>query len=308
MTPDGSKVFFTSEEHLTGEDPDHGGASLYMWSEKGEEEGHPLTLISKANPGSPAEAGNTAACNPALAKIVQSSFSHEARMKKFPGPPTAASVPYSGYSYAAAQRRRRRQRHLRHRHRLRKRRHLLLLPRAARRRPRRPRPAEPLRLPRRQAPVRHHPHPEDHCIAAASSRMARISTCLQRRPDRPHRGHPRRHPYGLRHRRPAHLLRKRWPPRDVLLHPVHRRHRLRFLQPRRPARHRRRRSLQDGLFITDDGRTFFSTTESLVPQDTNEGEDVYEFVDGRPQLITPGTGTATVPAAKTSARSTRSPA
>ena len=34
-TPDGSKVFFTSEEHLTSEDPDHGGASLYMWSQKG---------------------------------------------------------------------------------------------------------------------------------------------------------------------------------------------------------------------------------------------------------------------------------
>ena len=50
---------------------------------------------------------------------------------------------------------------------------------------------------------------------------------------------------------------------------------------------------QDGLFMTDDGRTFFSTPEPLVPQDTNAGLDVYEFVDGRPQLITPGTGTAT---------------
>jgi hypothetical protein len=49
---------------------------------------------------------------------------------------------------------------------------------------------------------------------------------------------------------------------------------------------------QDGLFLTNDGRAFFSTTEALVPQDTNEAEDVYEFVNGRPQLITPGTGTA----------------
>ncbi len=48
---------------------------------------------------------------------------------------------------------------------------------------------------------------------------------------------------------------------------------------------------QNGLFMTDDGRTFFSTEESLVPQDTNLGEDVYEYVGGRPQLITPGTGT-----------------
>ncbi len=47
---------------------------------------------------------------------------------------------------------------------------------------------------------------------------------------------------------------------------------------------------QNGLFMTDDGRTFFSTEQALVPRDTNESEDVYEFVDGRPQLITPGTG------------------
>jgi len=49
---------------------------------------------------------------------------------------------------------------------------------------------------------------------------------------------------------------------------------------------------QDGLFLTNDGRTFFSTEEALVPADTNQGTDVYEFADGRPRLITPGTGTA----------------
>ena len=42
--------------------------------------------------------------------------------------------------------------------------------------------------------------------------------------------------------------------------------------------------------MTNDGRTFFSTEEALVHGDTNHGEDVYEYVDGRPQLITPGTG------------------
>ncbi len=47
---------------------------------------------------------------------------------------------------------------------------------------------------------------------------------------------------------------------------------------------------KDGLFMTDDGRTFFSTEDALVHADTNHGEDVYEYVDGRPQLITPGTG------------------
>ena len=47
---------------------------------------------------------------------------------------------------------------------------------------------------------------------------------------------------------------------------------------------------EDGLFMTNDGRTFFSTSDSLVPTDTDKGEDVYEYVGGRPQLITPGTG------------------
>ena len=57
---------------------------------------------------------------------------------------------------------------------------------------------------------------------------------------------------------------------------------------------------QAGRFVTDDGRVFFDTAEPLVPTDTNLGldrfggelgHDVYEFVGGRPQLITPGTGT-----------------
>jgi hypothetical protein len=49
---------------------------------------------------------------------------------------------------------------------------------------------------------------------------------------------------------------------------------------------------ETGLFMSDDGRTFFSTIESLVPRDTNKESDVYEYVDGRPQLITSGVGQA----------------
>jgi hypothetical protein len=45
-----------------------------------------------------------------------------------------------------------------------------------------------------------------------------------------------------------------------------------------------------GLFMTFDGRAFFATAEALVPQDANGIQDVYEFVDGRPQLISSGTG------------------
>ena len=47
-----------------------------------------------------------------------------------------------------------------------------------------------------------------------------------------------------------------------------------------------------GLFMSSDGRTFFSTEEALVQTDTNEAEDVYEYVEGRPQLITTGTDAA----------------
>jgi hypothetical protein len=47
---------------------------------------------------------------------------------------------------------------------------------------------------------------------------------------------------------------------------------------------------QDGLFMTNDGRAFFATNDAIVPSDTNRAIDVYEYADGRPQLITPGTG------------------
>jgi hypothetical protein len=50
------------------------------------------------------------------------------------------------------------------------------------------------------------------------------------------------------------------------------------------------RGSHNGLFMTDDGRTFFSTEDPLVVQDTNQTDDVYEFVGGRPQLISSGTG------------------
>ncbi len=46
----------------------------------------------------------------------------------------------------------------------------------------------------------------------------------------------------------------------------------------------------NGRFMTNDGRAFFSTGDPLVPQDTDEVRDVYEYVDGRPQLISAGTG------------------
>ncbi|MGA8744553.1 MAG: hypothetical protein WB507_01660 [Solirubrobacterales bacterium] len=60
MTADGTKVFFSSDEHLTHEDEEHSGADIYMW-----EEGSPLTLISKGEKEEPGAPGDTASCDPA---------------------------------------------------------------------------------------------------------------------------------------------------------------------------------------------------------------------------------------------------
>jgi hypothetical protein len=46
---------------------------------------------------------------------------------------------------------------------------------------------------------------------------------------------------------------------------------------------------RNGLFMSFDGRTFWTTKDGLVPRDANQKVDVYEFTLGRPQLITTGT-------------------
>ena len=46
---------------------------------------------------------------------------------------------------------------------------------------------------------------------------------------------------------------------------------------------------EDGIFLANDGRAFFTTGDPLVPEDINAKlRDVYEFVDNRPQLISSG--------------------
>jgi hypothetical protein len=47
---------------------------------------------------------------------------------------------------------------------------------------------------------------------------------------------------------------------------------------------------QSGPFMSNDGRVAFATSDALVPQDTNQLIDVYEYVGSRPQLISAGTG------------------
>jgi hypothetical protein len=41
-------------------------------------------------------------------------------------------------------------------------------------------------------------------------------------------------------------------------------------------------------YVDDAGRLFFSTSEPVLPQDTNETSDVYEYAAGRVSLISPG--------------------
>jgi hypothetical protein len=50
----------------------------------------------------------------------------------------------------------------------------------------------------------------------------------------------------------------------------------------------------DGLFMSDDGRSFFQVTYPLVPSDTNNDVDVYEYQGGRAQLISSGTAANTI--------------
>ena len=70
---------------------------------------------------------------------------------------------------------------------------------------------------------------------------------------------------------------------------------MRLLHPQRRSAVSNIGASQDGLFMTNDGRVFFTTNDALVHTDTNEAQDVYEYVNGRPQLITTGTGETRVP-------------
>jgi hypothetical protein len=63
MTEDGSKVFFSSEEHLTHQDEHHSGADIY--EAEVSESGATLHLISKGEKEEEGQPGDTAACTPA---------------------------------------------------------------------------------------------------------------------------------------------------------------------------------------------------------------------------------------------------
>jgi len=290
MNEDGSKVFFTSEEHLTGEDEGHGGASLYMWSQQGEKEGHPITLVSGANPGSPAGAGDTATCEPALVnKIIYRNFGLEE--EEVPWTTRCSAVPYSSYPYSlavggaggngisdtgiASQS------------------GDIYFYSPEQLDGNRGVPGQAnlydYRAGRLQFVATF--DPKQHCIyegpqtivdrACSAGPVVRINVS----PDDSHMafvtssrltsyenaGHEEMYSYT--------------PSTGAIV--------CDSCNPDGKPATTDVEASQDGLFMTDDGRTFFSTEERLVPQDTNKAEDVYEFVNGRPQLISSGTGIAT---------------
>jgi len=297
MTPDGSKVFFTSEEHLTGEDEGHVGASLYMWSATKAEEGKPpLTLISKPDPGSTPEAGDTGNCSPALTE-AQGPWTNK-----------CSAVPYRGWAYAQAPGGRGgnavsdsalaangdiyffspeqldgdrgvlNQENLYDYSQAEGRLRFIATF------PAQPSACVPSDFSGNRdcsslAIARLEVNPTDTHMAFVTPDQVTSydNTDTQGSCQVDLRGSPtgETHCTEMYSYTPAtgQIVCNSCNPEG---------------QPPTSDVY----ASQDGLFMTDDGRTFFSTEEALVPQDTNGGTDVYEFVDGRPHLITPGTGTA----------------
>jgi hypothetical protein len=268
IVPDGSKVFFTSPEQLIPADRDT-STDLYMWSQQGEEEGHPLTLISKGdNAGEP---GNTDSCSASWTAecgvVAYSGWSY-ANANGGAGGNGISDSPIASangdiYFYSPEQ--------LDGDHGVAGQQNLYDY------REGRARYVTTL------APGRHcqpsgFGKSEEACTDGPIAR-------LQVTPDDTHMAfvsEDRLTSYD----NAGHLEMYSYTPATGAI----------VCDSCRPDGQPPTADVaasQDGLFLTSDGRAFFSTPEPLVPQDTNQGTDVYEFVDGRPQLITPGTGTAT---------------
>jgi hypothetical protein len=306
MTPDGAKVFFTSEAHLTGEDLQHGGASLYEWSLATAEAGQdPLTLISKGPSESPGSPGNTKSCQPVIAPFRGNNiteghgFIRNVPLRKAGGEvPWTASCgiqPYSGYDYSgivaglggsgyegssggngytpaaisasgdiyffSPER-------LDGSHGVPGRENLFLY-----------RNGHLTFVTTLNPERRCGPHLESDQNRCSQGPIVR----LQVTPDDSHMAFitaSRITPYD----NAGHLEMYTYTPATGDIHCA-------SCNPSGQPATTDVFGSENGLFLTDDGRVFFSTDESLVPRDTDEGQDVYEYSDGRPQLISAGTGT-----------------
>ncbi len=252
MTPDGSKVYFTSKEHLSAEDEDS-SENLYMWSEQGELKGHPLTLLSKPDgsavtgtPSCPVTTWTTGCGAVALpppsseladrTSILYSGLGGNGHSDNF-----IAALNGDIYFYSPQQLDGAKgilgQRNL-YDYRAGEVRYVTTL----------------------QGPiVRIQVSPEDsHMAFLTASQVTSYDNA----------GQTEMYAYD---------------PSTEAIHCV-------SCVPDGAPPTSNVEASDNGLFMTDDGRIFFSTADPLVPQDTDGIRDVYEFVDGRPQLISSGTG------------------
>ena len=275
MTADGTKVYFTSGAQLTSGDKDT-SADMYMWSEQGEKEGEPLTLISKAdNSGNPGEPGNTDACNPSWTSqcnAVPISFSSYAQLFGGLGGncgsayvPTCqssesflASASGDIYFYSPEQ--------LQGTKGIAGQQNLYLYRN------------EHVQYVTTFKPGVSFCTEQNHGTFCSSGPVVRMNVS----PDDSDMAFITANRLGT-YENGGHSEMYSYKPATGQLH-------CDSCVPSGDAPSSDVFGSQNGLFMTNNGRAFFTTKDALVPQDTNQNADVYEYTEGRPQLITPGTG------------------
>jgi hypothetical protein len=275
---DGTKVFFTSEERLTPDDRD-GSGDLYMWSEAGAKEGHALTLVSKGdNPGNPGEPGNSDTCsvsftskcgvlpynrsNPYFCENEGGYYGGICMADGYIAAADTFIASQSGDIYFFSP-------------------ELLDGSRG---------------VPNQQnlyvyrnghaqyvttlagAPTCWGTYSQEQCarivrmeVTPNGNYMGFITAAQVTQYNSA--GHLEMYIYNANTRRIvcASCIPNGAPPTSQV------------------------QGSQDGLFLANDGRAFYTTDDALVHVDTNNAQDVYEYVDGRPQLVTPGTGETRTP-------------
>ena len=252
MTKDGSKVLFSAVQQIVPSEDHDTSLDIYEWDEQGDT----VKLLSTGNGN-----GNSDECNSELRQPVRRGTARHRTQRKGrlrPVRPRRRPVHPAGDRQPARDRKRRR---------------LLLL--AGEPRPveaGRPQRAQPLPLPQRR-----------RSISSRPSTPERRSTRIQISPDGLHAAFvtaARLTGYDNHGFKEMYTY-------NAATEAI----RCASCNPSGAAPTVNVQASQGGPFMSDDGRAFFATREALVPQDTDGIIDVYEFVDGRPQLITTGTGT-----------------
>ena len=275
-TADATKVYFTSPEQLTGEDHD-GSVDLYMWSEEGEKEGEPLVLVSKGeNPGNAGEPGQSDACKASFTTTSESNSKNcdvvtwnvmsYCQLEGNAGGNcrTDNSVAAdNGDIYFFS-----------------------------------PEQLDGSRgIPNKENLYVFHNgkaqfvtalDPKNFCIAPSFEGVGEIhcaSTPIARMQVAPNDSHMAfaTSSQVLQYDNAGHL-------EMYLYDPSSRRITCASCIPSGAPPVSNVGGSQSGLFMANDGRAVFTTDDALVHADTNEAQDVYEYVDGRAQLITTGTG------------------